>query len=100
MLGSTAQNVYLYVVNNENQGTGWVQTGSWAVVNHAPNWQYPEHLASATATPQTFTFVARDPLGYTDISQVLFFSSIPPLPHLRTPAKASIIEPQCNISIQ
>jgi hypothetical protein len=70
------QKVYLWIVDNESHGTGWIQTNTWtpptlsappAVVSASP--------ATATASPQTFTFVARDPDGYADINYIYFLIS-------------------------
>ncbi len=63
------KNLYIEAANSY-QSAAWTAQGTWTlsslptVVSGTP--------VSATATPQTFAFVARDPLGYTDISQVYF----------------------------
>jgi uncharacterized repeat protein (TIGR01451 family) len=68
-----AKNVYLLVVDNEGHNSGWVQTGSWTVgMKAAVPVAVSGSPASATATPQTFTFTGRDSDGYTDIAGVYF----------------------------
>jgi uncharacterized membrane protein YqaE (UPF0057 family) len=76
MLGSYAtssHNVYLWVKDNEGDDTGWVQTGTWspAVAQPVPS-VVSGSPTSTTAVSQTFTFVARDTAGYSDISRINF----------------------------
>jgi hypothetical protein len=78
----SGKHVYLWVKDNENHDTGWVQSVDWSL----PSANQPPAVLSgtpsnATVSPQTFTFVARDPDGAADISTVYWLvngnSSIP-----------------------
>jgi uncharacterized repeat protein (TIGR01451 family) len=68
---TTNQKVYLWVSDNEGNNTGWVQTSTWTLATHPPS-VVSGTPTSPTTTPQTFTFIARDPDGYPDISNVYF----------------------------
>jgi hypothetical protein len=73
---ATSQKVYLWVVDNEGHGTGWVQTGTWAPVTPSrPPSVISGSPASAAGSTQALTFLARDPDGYADISFVYFLIS-------------------------
>lgn len=73
--GTASKNVYFWVVDAEDNGTGWVQTGTWAPAAVVPN-QPPVIVsmqpASASGSPQTFTAVARDPNGFANLQRVYF----------------------------
>jgi len=71
---TTAQNVYLYVIDNEGHNTGWVQSAAWAVAstNHTPT-VVSGTPANPTGSPQTFSFLARDLDGFADISTLYFW---------------------------
>ena len=73
-LGATPQNVYFWVQDALNNGTGWVRTSTWTPL--AATAQAPT-LASATpaltAGPaRTFTLTARDANGYADLNRIYF----------------------------
>lgn len=77
LLGSFAaspKNVYGWVVDAANTGTGWVQESTWNPGGAAP--QAPVVVsgspASSTATTQTFSSVLRDGNGFANISRVYF----------------------------
>ncbi|MBL8235968.1 MAG: hypothetical protein JNM66_01010 [Bryobacterales bacterium] len=70
---AAAKKIYLWIRDKEGNDTGWVQTGTW----NAPAPPQPPSIVSSTpanpsGSPQTFTFVARDPNGFTDIHRVYF----------------------------
>lgn len=68
IFANRTQNVYIWVVDTAQTGTGWVQTSTWT----KPPALFSSSPAISTATPTTFTFVARDPNGATDIQRVYF----------------------------
>ncbi len=73
--GTASKNVYFWVVDAEDNGTGWVQTGTWApaaVVPSQPPVIVSMQPASAVGSPQTFTTVARDPNGFANLQRVYF----------------------------
>lgn len=76
LLGSYAtapQNVYVWAVDLQAQGTGWVQTSTWGGGGgQAPPTLVSTSPASPTGSPQAFTVVARDTNGFTDISRIYF----------------------------
>ena len=70
---TAAKKVYFWVVDAEDNGTGWVQTATWTpgssnvapvVVVGTP--------AAPQGSPQVFRFVARDGNGFTDLDRVYF----------------------------
>ena len=65
--------IYFWARDKEGKDTGWVQTGIWG--NLGPP-QPPTVIsgvpANPVSSPQTFTFVARDPNGFFDINRVYF----------------------------
>ncbi len=69
-----SRNLYVWVTDNSNAGTGWVQASSWTVGASAP--QPPAFVgaspATATAVTQTFSITARDPNGADDVNRVYF----------------------------
>jgi hypothetical protein len=81
---SKSHKVYLWAQDLQNSGTGWVQTATWAPSSTPVN--LPPSVVSGTpnlpvGSPQTFTFLARDPNGYADLYRLYFLvnpdSSIP-----------------------
>jgi len=84
MLGlysTTTENIYLWPVDNQNLGTGWVQTGSWilgAPVGNVPPTVVSGTPANPTTTPQTFTFTARDANGSANIDRIYFLVNTTP----------------------
>lgn len=69
-----AKQLYLWVVDRVDQGTGWVAGSAWTVTPVAPR---PPSLAAfspllATTSTQTFGLTLRDPDGATDIQRVYF----------------------------
>ncbi len=76
LLGSYAtstQNIYIWAVDKEANGTGWVQTGTWgnAGAPVAPTF-VSGTPANPSGSPQTFALVARDGNGFSDISRMYF----------------------------
>jgi hypothetical protein len=76
LLGSystSTQNIYIWVVDKEANGTGWVQTGTWgnAGAPVAPTF-VSGTPANPSGSPQTFALVARDGNGFSDISRMYF----------------------------
>lgn len=75
LYASTTEKIYLWAVDAQNLGTGWVQTGSW-VLGAAVGAQAPTVISGTptnpTTSPQTFTFTARDNNGAADIDRVYF----------------------------
>lgn len=73
-LGTTQQNVYFWVQDALNNGTGWVKTNTWTPL--AGSAQAPTLAAATPATTtgatRTFTLTARDANGYGDLSRVYF----------------------------
>ncbi len=73
-LGSTPQNVYFWVQDALNNGTGWVKTSTWTPL--AGSAQAPTLAAATPATTtgatRTFTLTARDANGYGDLSRIYF----------------------------
>jgi hypothetical protein len=68
-----AKNLYLWITDNENNGTGWVQASTWTL----PALSQPPSLAAAaptssTAATQSFTLTTRDADGFADIQRVYF----------------------------
>ena len=71
---SGALNVYAYIVDNGNLGTGWVTAASWTL-NAQPIAPVLASLTPATAAnaaAQTFAITARDGNGGTDVSRIYF----------------------------
>ncbi|HEU0122002.1 MAG TPA: FG-GAP-like repeat-containing protein [Bryobacteraceae bacterium] len=70
---SSTQNIYIWVVDKGNSGTGWVKTGTWG---NAVSQQPPSVISATPSTtsgsPQTFNVLMRDLNGYTDINRVYF----------------------------
>ena len=71
---ATPQKVYLWVKDAEGRDTGWIQTGTWTVQAAGNN---PPSVVSgspntSSAQTQTFTFVARDVDGASDIYRIYF----------------------------
>jgi len=76
LLGAFAganQNIYLWPIDDEGNGTGWIQTGVWAansaaltpsIVSASP--------ANVTGSPQTFTQTSRSPVGQSNLSRIYF----------------------------
>jgi cyclophilin family peptidyl-prolyl cis-trans isomerase/sugar lactone lactonase YvrE len=67
------RNLYVWVTDVANTGTGWVLASGWTIAGGAQ----PPVVAvvtpgTATALTQTFTIVARDANGSSDISRVYF----------------------------
>lgn len=84
MLGlyaTTTEKIYLWAVDNQNLGTGWVQTGSWVlgapVGNVAPT-VVSGTPTTSTTTPQTFTFTTRDANGSANIDRIYFLVNTTP----------------------
>src|SRR5204862_291600 len=75
---ATSKNVYLWVKDNENHDTGWVQTSTWNISASSPPFVVSGTPSSSTALSQTFTLTARDPDGYTDINVVYFLVNTSP----------------------
>ena len=73
--GAASKNVYLWAVDAENNGTGWVQMGTWAPaivnVNLAPV-VVSGSPANAAGAAQTFSFLGRDGNGFANIQRVYF----------------------------
>ncbi len=76
LLGSYAtssQNIYIWAVDKEANGTGWVQTGTWGNQGNPVAPTFVSGTPSNPAgSPQTFALVARDGNGYSDISRMYF----------------------------
>jgi len=69
---TAATNAYLWPVDTQNTGSGWVRTASWSLA--APN-QPPtvvNRQDGFSGSPSTVTFTARDFNGYTDIQRLYF----------------------------
>jgi len=74
----TGKNVYIWAVDPQGAGSGWVQVATWlassAVANLPPS--YGTIFPSAAAgSPQSFAVKATDPNGYTDITRIYFLVS-------------------------
>ncbi len=68
-----AQNVYLFVNDNQGKETGWIQTATWIpAVPPAPPSIAGITPAAPTGSPQSFTVTARDPNGATTIQRLYF----------------------------
>ena len=70
---ASPQKVYIWVTDNANTGTGWVQTSAWNS-NSPPQ---PPTLVSAqpaatTSATQTFTLRGRDTNGFADMERFYF----------------------------
>lgn len=75
LYSTTTENIYIWAVDNQGLGTGWVQTGSWILGaptgNQAPT--VPSFSpTAATSSSQTFTFTARDPNGSANLDRIYF----------------------------
>jgi len=68
---SAGQRVYLWVKDNEDRETGWVQTGTWGTVVSNTPIAYGDPTNSATLN-QTFYFTGRDLDGKGDIQNIYF----------------------------
>ena|GEM_PF-293943 len=67
------KNLFLWVVDNSNTGTGWVQTAAWPVAQPPQPPTLPSATPATSATPaQTFTITARDINGAADINRIYF----------------------------
>jgi hypothetical protein len=69
-----AKNLYVWVTDTANMGTGWIQASTWPLGGTAPQ---PPTIAAATpanatAPSQVFTITARDNNGFADISRIYF----------------------------
>ncbi|MFN0100991.1 MAG: FG-GAP-like repeat-containing protein [Bryobacteraceae bacterium] len=84
MLGlyaTTTEKIYIWAVDNQNLGTGWVQTGSWvlgAPIGSAAPTVVSGTPANPIASPQTFTFTMRDANGSANIDRVYFLLNTSP----------------------
>lgn len=73
--GTSSKNVYLWVKDNENNDTGWVQTSTWsprASGGTQPPAVVSGSLLNVIGSPQTFTWTGRDPDGFANISRMFF----------------------------
>jgi hypothetical protein len=75
---ANGKNVYLLVTDNEAHATAWVQTGTWTLTPPQPPVVVSGTPVSATVSPQTFAFTARDPNGFSDIANVYFLVNTTP----------------------
>lgn len=73
-LATAPVNVYFWVQDNFNNGTGWVQTSTWTPLNATPQAPTLAFASPTTATgaTQSFTVTARDSNGYADIQRIYF----------------------------
>jgi len=81
LLGSfsaTNKNVYVWIVDNANAGTGWLQTSTWNLVTPYAPTLFSASPLSTSASPQTFTFVGRDLNGFADIDRMYFLVNTSP----------------------
>jgi hypothetical protein len=82
----TNQKVYLWVKDNLNQDTGWVQTSTWnlePVANQPPSvvTLLPDGPPLLVLRSETLRVTVRDPDGYADIYRVYFLiDSSPSIP--------------------
>jgi subtilisin family serine protease len=69
-----SRNLYIWVTDKSNTGTGWVQASSWTTGAAAaqPPTVVGAGPATASAVTQTFSLTARDPNGASDVSRVYF----------------------------
>lgn len=69
-----AKNLYVWVTDTANMGTGWIQASTWTLGGIAP--QPPviaaASPANATTQSQIFSITARDNNGFADISRIYF----------------------------
>ncbi len=69
-----ARNLYVWVTDTANMGTGWIPASTWPLGGTAP--QPPviaaASPANATAQSQVFSITARDNNGFADISRIYF----------------------------
>lgn len=71
--GAKPRRVYLWARDNENNDTGWVQTGQWSHAGaNVPPTLISAPPATATGSPETFTITARDANGFTDLERIYF----------------------------
>lgn len=72
---TTNANVYLWIVDNESNGTGWFSIATWnaPAASRPPVFVsgIPVTVGSATTTQQ-FTITARDPDGFANINRIYF----------------------------
>jgi hypothetical protein len=68
-----ARNLYVWITDNEGNGTGWVQAGTWTIPSTA---QQPVVVSasptSTTALTQTFSLLFRDGNGYQAFGNAYF----------------------------
>lgn len=69
---STSQKVYLWAVDAENNGTGWVQTSNWTLSTNQPPQVVSGAPVAPVGSPQTFSMAVRDPNGYTNLNRIYF----------------------------
>jgi len=84
MLGlysTTTENIYFWAVDEQNLGTGWVQTGSW-VLGAPVGDQAPTVVSGSPAnpsnSPQTFSFTVRDLNGSANLDRIYFLVNATP----------------------
>jgi len=72
--------LYLWVKDNGNNNTGWIAGSNWTM--HSPTPVAPTLAGvsptAATTASQTFTVIARDGNGYTDINKIYFLVNTDP----------------------
>lgn len=73
-----AKNAYLYVADNASAVSGWIQKGTWTVINQAPQigTVTPSSGYSGVNQAVAFTTTYSDPDGYQDISSAEFLVDI------------------------
>jgi len=79
--GVSSTNAYLWAVDKQNTGTGWVQSASWqsAAPNQPPT--IPSEVQNFSGLTTTVTFTARDLDGASTINRLYFlFNATPNIP--------------------
>lgn len=71
---ASARTMYFWVQDNQGNGTGWVNGGTWwpAALSSQPPVVVSGSPSTPSGSPQTFRFTLRDPNGSADIYRVYF----------------------------
>ena len=70
---TVATNAYLWPVDKQGAGTGWVRTASWGVQNNQPpTLTAPAPIPNLTGANQSLTATVTDLNGASDISRIYF----------------------------
>ncbi|MBL8239297.1 MAG: hypothetical protein JNM66_17865 [Bryobacterales bacterium] len=75
---ATSQKMYVWIVDNGQAGTGWIQTSSWNLITPYTPSLLSSSPAVVNASPQTFSFTGRDQNGAADIDRLYFLVNTTP----------------------